>query len=119
MAPEPPGATGGGGTLPCIPGEGSPWASPELGALRALSRTCLIITVNCNNENNSNHPNQSLAEWDGGCIKGSIDTEERIFLETRGIPQASDCWGSDWGGNKARDLGCNRWPRVDTRAGRP
>lgn len=77
MAPGPPRATAGGGTLPCIPGEGSPWASPKLGALWALSTSSLIIIVSCKNENNSNHPSQSLAEWDGGCVKGGINTEER------------------------------------------
>lgn len=54
-----------------------------------------MIIVNCNNEKNSNHPNHSLAEWDGGCLKESLTLRRGIFLETRGAPQAPDCRGRD------------------------
>lgn len=70
-------------------------AVPAKGRHGLSAAVVFMIIVNCNNEKNSNHPNHSLAEWDGGCLKESLTRRRGIFLETRGAPQAPDCRGRD------------------------
>ena len=55
-------------------------AVPEKGLHGLSAAVVFMIIINCNNEEKSNHPNHSPAEWDGGCLKGIINTEERNIL---------------------------------------
>lgn len=70
---------------PYSPAEGSPWASLRQG-LHALSAEAELIII-VNQENNSNHPNHSLAEWDGGCLRESLTLRTGIFLEIEEFPR--------------------------------
>lgn len=80
MAPVTPEATGQGGMspvgtgVPAVPEKGLHGLPPSQGHHRLLE-VMFIILVNYNNEN-SDRPVHSLAEWDGGCLKGIINTKE-------------------------------------------